>query len=79
MIKLINQREAKAYWDSIEDPVVQAIIQAAHARIFSGDLQCKGEFDLLFFYQVLEGVLHDRERLARVLTGEAQEHPWVRD
>lgn len=72
MGKLINQHRAKAYLDSIEDPIVQSLIQYAHSKIFTEQpLDCEGEFDLLFFYQILESFLHDREGLARALTGEA--------
>ena len=80
MGKLINHQKAKAYWDTIPDPVVQALIQQAYNQIFAGrPIEFEGEFDLLFFYKILESFLRDRERLAKALAGEMEGHPLVAD
>jgi hypothetical protein len=79
MGKLINHREAVAYLATIGDPIVQALIEHAYSQIFVGTKEFEGEFDLLFFFKIMEGFLHDRERLARALTGEMREHPFIAD
>jgi hypothetical protein len=80
MGKLINHQKAKQFYDHLDDPIIQALIQDAHGKIFSegiGDFE--GEFDLLFFYQILAAFLEDREALARALRGELDRHPFVAD
>ena len=80
MGKLINHRQAKEYLDTIRDPIVRALIQHAYGQIFAGaPMPFEGEFDLLFFYKLLEAFLHDRERLADALTGQTEGHPLVAD
>jgi hypothetical protein len=81
MGKLINQEKAKAYWDTISDPIVRAVIQHAHSLLFTGPAtNFEGEFDLLLFYKTLEALLHDRERLADfLLSGEKAGHTWAVD
>jgi hypothetical protein len=80
MGKLINHDKAKAYLDSIDDPVVQALIQHAYSQIFVGkSMEFEGDFDLLFFFKILGRFLHDRDRLAQALTGEPAGHSWVAD
>jgi hypothetical protein len=80
MGKLINHKKAKEFIDQLDDPIIQALIQDAYAKIFSegiGDFE--GEFDLLFFDQILAAFLSDREGLARALRGELKGHPVVAD
>lgn len=80
MGKLIRHEEAKAYWDTIADPIVQALIQHAYSQIFVGTpIEFEGEFDLLFFFKIMESFLRDRERLAMALTGQTEGHPLVAD
>ena len=80
MGKLINHQKAKEFLDHLDDPIIQALIQDAYAKIFSaGIADFEGEFDLLFFYQILAAFLNDRERLARALRGELEGHPFVAD
>lgn len=69
MAKFINHHKAKEYLDQIEDPIVRALIENAYGRIFVENLPMpEGEFDLLFLYRILEGMLRDKKRLARALT-----------
>jgi hypothetical protein len=80
MGKLINHQKAKEFLDHLDDPIVQALIQEAYAKIFSeGITNFEGEFDLLFFYRILAAFLQDREGLARALRGELERHPIVAD
>lgn len=80
MGKLINHQKAKAYLDSISDPIVQALMEHAYSQIFLGtDAEFEGEFDLLFFFKILEALLYDRQRLAKALTGELEGHPLLAD
>ncbi len=80
MARLINHDKAKEFWDTISDPIVQALIQYAHCLIFTKvPYDFEGEFDLLYFYKILEAFLRDRERLAKALTGEGQEYSWAAD
>jgi hypothetical protein len=80
MGKLINHQKAKEFLDHLDDPIIQALIQDAYAKIFSEGIEnFDGEFDLLFFYQILAAFLHDREGLARALRGELERHPIVAD
>ena len=80
MGKLINHEQANAYLENVADPIVQALIEHAYSQIFVGTpTEFEGEFDLLFFFKILEGFLHDRERLARALRGEMEGHPLVAD
>jgi hypothetical protein len=80
MGKLINHQKAKAYLDSIGDPIIQALMEHAYSQIFVGTpTDFEGEFDLLFFFKILEAFLHDRQRLAQALTGAMDGHPLVAD
>lgn len=80
MGKLINHQKAKEFLDQLDDPIVQALIEDAYAKIFSeGITEFEGEFDLLFFYQILAAFLHDREGLARAVRGDLERHPIVAD
>ncbi len=80
MGKLINHQKAKEFLDHLDDPIVQALIQDAYSRIFSDGMpDFEGEFDLLFFYQILAAFLHDRDALARALRGQIQQHPIIAD
>jgi hypothetical protein len=80
MGKLINHHKAKEFLEHLEDPVIRALIQDAYAKIFSDGIgEFEGEFDLLFFYQILAAFLHDREGLARALRGDLERHPIIAD
>jgi hypothetical protein len=80
MGKLINHQKAKDFLDHLDDPIVQALIQDAYSRIFSeGMPDFQGEFDLLFFYQILAAFLRDRDALAKALRGENKQHPIMAD
>jgi hypothetical protein len=80
MGKLIHHEKAKAFLDGLDDPIVQALLQDAYAKIYSEGIGgFEGEFDLLFFYQLLAAFLQDREGLARALRGEPEQHPIVAD
>jgi hypothetical protein len=80
MGKLIKHQEAKEFLDRIDDPIIQALIQDAYAKIFSvGVADFDGEFDLLFFYQILVAFLRDRKGLARALEGKLERHPVIAD
>jgi hypothetical protein len=69
MGKFINHTKATEYLDGIQDPIVRALIENAYGRIYVEKLPLPdGDFDLLFLYRVLEGLLRDKERLARWLT-----------
>lgn len=75
MAKLINHDKAMLYLDSIDDPIVQSLIQYAYGKLFVNELinDLEGEFDLLFLFKTLEALLHDREQLAKALCGEIQD------
>ncbi len=74
MGKLINHHKAKAFLDTISDPIVRSLIEYAYGKIFMEDLNdgLEGDFDLLFLYKILEALLRDRERLAAALAGEVK-------
>lgn len=68
MPKLINHVEAVAFLNTIDDPIVEALIQHAHGLIFTDASDYfTTDFDLLLFYRVLELVFRDRDRLANFL------------
>ncbi len=75
MSRLLNHDKAMQYLEGIADPIVRSLVQYAYGKIFMEGLidNLEGEFDLLFFFQTLEAVLHDRERLAKALMGEVQD------
>jgi hypothetical protein len=80
MGRLINHEKAKAFLDHLDDPIIQALIEDAYAKIFTEHIgEFQGEFDLLFFYKVLAAFMRDREGLAKALQGQLEQHPIIAD
>lgn len=68
MPALINHAEAVAFFETIPDPVVQALIQHAHSLIFTdASAYFTTDFDVLLFYRVLEALFRDRKTLGEFL------------
>jgi hypothetical protein len=77
---LTHYKEAQDFLASIPDPIVQSLIQHAHSLLFTEASEYfTTDFDLLLFYKVLAALFRDRKMLAKALTGEMKEHPWVAD
>ncbi len=69
--RFINKGEAMAFCESVADPVVRTLLMEAYGTlIFKTPAEVKGQFDLLFFFKVLDAFLRDRERLVRMLQGD---------
>ncbi len=70
MGKFINHEPASAFLSSIGDPVVQSLVRSAYQTLCMSEAVADGEFDLLYFFRVMEEFLRDREGLARALMGD---------
>lgn len=72
MSSFINKEKAMEYLETIQDPIVRGLILRAYATLIFEVNPCpvEGQFDLLFFFHVLEMFLRDRESLAKGLRGE---------
>jgi hypothetical protein len=67
--KVINHERASVFLNSIEDPIVQSLVRSAYQTLCMSDAVVDGEFDLLYFFRIMEEFLRDREDLARALRG----------
>jgi hypothetical protein len=70
MGKFINHEPASAFLNSLEDPIVQSMVRYAYQTILMSDAIVEGEFDLLYFFRVMEEFLHDREAVGKALLGD---------
>ena len=73
MAKLINHAAASAFLNSIKDPIVKSLVRYSYQTVCMSDAVPEGEFDLLYFSQIMEEFLRDREGLAKALKGEFDE------
>jgi hypothetical protein len=67
-----NVDEAKRFISSCGDPVVREVLWKAYSilTLSMAPHGPAGRFDVLFFARVLAEMLKDRDRLARVLSGD---------
>ena len=70
MGKLINHEPASVFLNSIQDPIVQSLVRYAYQTLCMSDAKVEGEFDLLYFFTIMEQFLRDRETLAKALVGD---------
>jgi hypothetical protein len=70
MGKFINHEPASAFLHSIDNPIVQTLVRSSYTTILMSDAVVDGEFDLLYFFRIMEEFLRDREKLAKALMGD---------
>ncbi len=70
---LTNHEKAAAFLDQIGDPIVKNLLQYLYQRLWLSDAVPEGDFDLLYFFQIMEEVMQDREGLIKALRGEYEE------
>ena len=63
--KLINHKDASEFLNGIQDPIVQSLVRYAYQTLCMSDAKLDGEFDLLYFFTIMEEFLRDREKLFR--------------
>jgi hypothetical protein len=68
--KFINHEEASRFLNSIQDPIVQSLVRSVYQTHLLSNAEVDGEFDLLYFFRIMEEFLRDREKLAKSLRGE---------
>jgi hypothetical protein len=73
MGKLINHEAASAFLNNIKDPIVKGLVSNSYQTICTSDAVPEKDFDLLYFFRVMEEFLRDRAELAKALTGEFEE------
>jgi hypothetical protein len=66
MGKFINHEADSAFLKTIEDPIVRSLVQYAYQTTLMTDAVVDGEFDLLYYFRIMEEFLRDRERLGVV-------------
>jgi hypothetical protein len=67
---MINHEAASAFLNSIEDPIVAGLVQYSYQIVCTSDAFPQGDFDLLYFFRIMEEFLRDREKIAKWLRGE---------
>jgi hypothetical protein len=72
--KLINHEAASTFLNSIDDPVVKSLLRYAYQTVCMSDAAPEGEFDLLYFFRIMEEFLRDREGVAKALKGEFEDN-----
>ena len=72
MDTFINHAAAMKFKDEIQDPIVRNLVMRAYGTLIFevAPVEVQGQFDLLFFFKVLEAFLRDREGRAQELLGE---------
>ena len=73
----INNNAASEFLQKIEDPIVQHLVRLSYQTLCMLKSDVEGEFDLLFFFQIMESFLREREVIAKLLMGESVEDPGV--
>ena len=74
MEKLTNHEAASAFLNTIEDPIVKNLVRHSYQTICISDAVPEGQFDLLYFFRIMQEFLRDHEGLAKVLKGEFEEN-----
>lgn len=69
MPKWINHKEGVEFLNNISDPAIRGLIEHAYLQIYVNNLSPSCDFDVLFFFQIMEAFLRDKERLANALLG----------
>ena len=72
MGKFINHEAASDYLNQIDDSIVRGLIRSSYDTILMSTASVDGEFDLLYFFRIMEEFLRNRERLAKALLGELE-------
>ena len=67
--KFINHDRASQYHRNVQDPVIRGLLGRAYTMILLLDASPEAPFVLLYFCQVMELFLRDREGLAKALNG----------
>lgn len=70
MAEFINHQASGAFIKSIHDPIVRDMVLLSYQVLCMSDKNVEGEFDLLFFAQIMEEFLRDRELVVKRLRGE---------
>jgi hypothetical protein len=63
MPKWINHEEGVAFLNRIDDSTVRALIEHAYSQIYLNRISPECDFDVLFFFQIMEAFLRDKEKL----------------
>jgi hypothetical protein len=74
MGKFINHEAASDFMNRIEDPLLQNMVRYAYQTLCMSDAVVEGEFDLFFFFRIMEEFLRDREAVAKALMGDFGEN-----
>jgi hypothetical protein len=69
----INHEAASEFLNNIQGPLVQSLVRASYRTILLTDAVVEGEFDLLYFFRIMEEFLRDREKLAKSLVGDFED------
>lgn len=70
MGKHINHEAASAFLNRIDDPIVKSLVRYSYQTLCLSHAVPDGEFDLLYFFRIMEEFLRDSEELAKALKGE---------
>ena len=73
MGKFIKHDEASKFLNSIQDDIVRSLIISAYQTHLLSNTEVDGEFDLLYFFRILEEFLRDREKIAKSLKGDFED------
>ena len=66
----INHQRASDFLRGIKDPIVGGLVKHAYEITLIIDATPQGQFDIDYFFRIMEMFLRDREILSRALLGE---------
>ncbi len=69
----INHKLASEFLNEIEDPIIQSLLRSSYQTLCMSDASVDGDFDLLYFFRIMEEFLRDRKKLARSLLGDFED------
>jgi len=68
-----NHKAACEFADNIKDPIVRNLLTYAYQMLFLTDAKTDSDFDVLYYFQIMELFLRDREKLCKWLQGDYPE------
>ena len=74
MAEFLNHEASGVFTRSIADPIVRDLVRYSYQILCMSDRNVEGQFDLLFFAQIMEEFLRDRELVVKRLRGEWSEN-----
>ena len=66
----INHERASEFVNRVQDPVIRGLLKYSYQMILLVNATPQEKFDLLYFCQVMELFLRDRDGLSRALHGD---------